>query len=513
MSSVTVHDALRLALPVGSTVVAGSTGLQRSMSWPAVARAVAPLFADLRGGEFALISARVLRDSDPPLALQTLIERLSSVPVSAVAVAGRVDDAARAVADTLAIPLIQLSDDTDIRDVDRELQRLVSDFDAQTDRRAAQIALELGELALTGAGMPAMVDLLASRMGRLVTLYSANGAVFCADTLRDPRVIVPDYTPTVGRSSQHGYDSVCEALRAGDRTLGYIVLTGVGLTSADAATLRRTTMALALEFTKTQAVTAVEARFRGNFVEQVLTGQLTDPMVIQQRAREFGYDLSAGQRATLFVAGGQLRVALQRQFGAWVDRLPQNIPWIEHQHGILCFVPEAAVNPSALISQLATVVRATIPAVRVVQGRVVHRSDDWKQSVSDALQLVTLPLGGSEQPLTYDAIGVYQLLLPIAAQVDTKVFYRHQLTALLLYDREQNGELMHTLITYFDCSGSLARTSEALHVHRNTLLYRLNRISQILSIDLEDPEARLCLWLAVKLHHLYRAETSTGGDA
>ena len=101
MATVTVHDALRLALPVGSSVAAGSAGLQRPVSWPAVARAVAPLFSDLRGNEFALVSVRVLRESDPPLALHTLIERLAAVPIAALAVVGRVDDTAVSAADRL----------------------------------------------------------------------------------------------------------------------------------------------------------------------------------------------------------------------------------------------------------------------------------------------------------------------------------------------------------------------------------------------------------------------------
>ncbi|MFN5935368.1 MAG: helix-turn-helix domain-containing protein [Roseiflexaceae bacterium] len=41
-----------------------------------------------------------------------------------------------------------------------------------------------------------------------------------------------------------------------------------------------------------------------------------------------------------------------------------------------------------------------------------------------------------------------------------------------------------------------------MHVHRNTLLYRLTRIAQICHVDLEDAETRLSLWVALKLHRL-----------
>jgi hypothetical protein len=41
------------------------------------------------------------------------------------------------------------------------------------------------------------------------------------------------------------------------------------LTSADRATVKRAGMALALELGKTQALSAVEQRYRGNFLEQL----------------------------------------------------------------------------------------------------------------------------------------------------------------------------------------------------------------------------------------------------
>ena len=95
-----------------------------------------------------------------------------------------------------------------------------------------------------------------------------------------------------------------------------------------------------------------------------------------------------------------------------------------------------------------------------------------------------------------------QLLLPLVNNPDAILFYQQHLGALLDYEREQHGELLQTLEAFFDCNGNLARTSEAIHVHRNTLLYRLSRISQICHVDLDNTETRLSLWLAIKLHRL-----------
>jgi purine catabolism regulator len=406
--------------------------------------------------------------------------------------------------------LLQLKDDVDIRDVNRELQRLVSDFEAQTDRRAAQIALEMGELALTGAGIPAMINILANRTGRIVSLYTAKGELFCADTQRSPKMIIPDYSPKIGMTHSHGYDFCCEPLRAGEQVLGYIAIIGVSLTESDKATIKRATMALALEYTKTQALSAVEARFRGNFVEQVLSGQRLDPLVIQQRAREFGYDLRSPQRATLLCIDTQQLFDLQTHFHKAIETHALHIPWIEHESGVLCFLPDdgPAADKSSPVFSLVSTLRVTYPTLRTVQGRAVTKTEDWKQSVQDAEQVRKLPGAGRLELTTFDSIGVYQLLLPMIQYQDAYAFYRRHLGSLLDYDRNQNAELMQTLIVYFDASGNLARTSEALHVHRNTLLYRLTRISQICHIDLENPETRLSIWISVKFHALFHTEHS-----
>ncbi len=505
MPNVTVHDAIRLALPIGTILLAGAGGLERTITWPVVARAVAPLFTELHGNEFALLSIRTLRDIDPPLSLAMLFERLLSVPVAALAVVGQIDQSTIDLADLHCIPLLQLDEDVDIRTVERELQRLVSDFEAQTDRRAAQIALEMGELALIGAGISAMITVLASRTGKSVSLYSAKGELFCADTLRSTNIILPEYTPALGRTHLHGFEYFCEALRAGEHILGFLVIFGISLSDSDKATIKRATMALALEFTKAQALSAAEARFRGNFVEQVLSGQLADQLTVQQRAREFGYVFKDPQRATLLCADTATIVALQAQFAKIIETHALHLPWIEHEAGVLCFVPDEDVPPSksATIKQLTLILRGKFPKLRIVQGRAAVKITDWKQSVIDAEQVRKLPDAGKAEPISFDMIGSYQLLLSMIQHEDAYTFYRRHLGKLLDYDRDQNAELMQTLIVYFDVSGNLARTAEALHVHRNTLLYRLTRISQICAIDLEDPETRLCIWISVKFHALF----------
>jgi purine catabolism regulator len=62
---------------------------------------------------------------------------------------------------------------------------------------------------------------------------------------------------------------------------------------------------------------------------------------------------------------------------------------------------------------------------------------------------------------------------------------------------------VETLEGFFECNGNHARAAEALHLHRNTLLYRLDRIQSITGRDLGDAETRLSLQLALKIRRVF----------
>ena len=56
------------------------------------------------------------------------------------------------------------------------------------------------------------------------------------------------------------------------------------------------------------------------------------------------------------------------------------------------------------------------------------------------------------------------------------------------YDAHHGGELMETLFCYLQTAGSTARAAKQLTLHKNTMLYRLGRIRDVLDMDLTSGE-------------------------
>jgi DNA-binding PucR family transcriptional regulator len=64
--------------------------------------------------------------------------------------------------------------------------------------------------------------------------------------------------------------------------------------------------------------------------------------------------------------------------------------------------------------------------------------------------------------------------------------------------REQDPMLADTLAAYLDGFGDIGSVAKQLHVHPNTVRYRVRRIEKLLSTSLDDPENRLVLALSLR---------------
>ena len=73
------------------------------------------------------------------------------------------------------------------------------------------------------------------------------------------------------------------------------------------------------------------------------------------------------------------------------------------------------------------------------------------------------------------------------------------ISCLLDYDKENQTDFLDTLMVYLECERNYADTARALFIHRNSLLYRIQRIQALTGLDLDDPSIRLHLILSLKM--------------
>ncbi|MCL4531615.1 MAG: helix-turn-helix domain-containing protein, partial [Actinobacteria bacterium] len=108
-------------------------------------------------------------------------------------------------------------------------------------------------------------------------------------------------------------------------------------------------------------------------------------------------------------------------------------------------------------------------------------------------------------------LGIMRLLARVGSTSELENFRQEMLGRLEEHDGKTGGELVRSLEALFYCHGNLSRTAEHLSLHRNSLLYRLQRISEITGHDLEDAETVLSLQVALKVRQLLDAGRASDG--
>jgi DNA-binding PucR family transcriptional regulator len=90
------------------------------------------------------------------------------------------------------------------------------------------------------------------------------------------------------------------------------------------------------------------------------------------------------------------------------------------------------------------------------------------------------------------------MLMEWYASDTVRASVRDQLAPLEKLGPGRADTAIRTLAAYLDEQGSVVKTAERLHLHRNAVTNRLRTITELLDVDLEDPDQRLALQLACR---------------
>ncbi|NUP45457.1 MAG: PucR family transcriptional regulator [Streptomyces sp.] len=107
----------------------------------------------------------------------------------------------------------------------------------------------------------------------------------------------------------------------------------------------------------------------------------------------------------------------------------------------------------------------------------------------------------------FDDLGALRLLVALSEGPELRRDIEDELGPLLEHDALVKNPLLPTLRTFLDCGGNKARAADALFVQRRTLYHRLERLSDILGLDLTRVDNQQRLQLAVRGHDLLRKPT------
>jgi len=107
-----------------------------------------------------------------------------------------------------------------------------------------------------------------------------------------------------------------------------------------------------------------------------------------------------------------------------------------------------------------------------------------------------------DQQFFYSDLGIYKLLMSVDDKDVLKEYYDKTILPLKEYDAANDSDLAKTLHSYLKHNGSVMETASELYIHRNTVNYKLNRIEELLHMDLSSLDTRSQLWIGYLLQDM-----------
>lgn len=530
---ITLRDIISACFPAGMHLRCADALLDREVTWATRPKPSPPAFGHLSGGELVLLRLDELAEVDERLTLDGAMRQLAGFGVSAVAVAGPISAANQELATTRNIGLIELPVSADLGEIERHASHLIAERRRERQRHGHEASRKLMELAIAGESLATIISALnqlsrlavalEGRDGRLLTYFAQldqPGREEVAPLLEATRDVAwnwlaitsdasPAEPPTMRFALGLALDRNVAPVIGRDGLLGCLSLIGsAGSWSTDDALMAsRGAAACAIVLAREYASIAARREIELNVLDEVLDGALRNEVTLLQQARRLGHDLNQPHRLLVVDLDHEDPERLRPLVAETLDRIERNLLW-RIADGSLELVLTAESNPALVVEEL----RSGLSQCHLAAGAGTARPGlgGLQQSHREARQALTIQHRlAIDAPLArFSDLGVYRLLFAAEHLPEIDEFHSEMLGGLLEYDQANHADLIKTLRAFFDANGSPKEAAQRLGVHRNTVLYRLERAKTLTGLDLNDAETRLRLQLALCIDTIKSSRTT-----
>lgn len=394
----------------------------------------------------------------------------------------------------------------------------------------------LTTIVLEGGNLDGIAAEVARVLGVGVLFTSTDGRERAAALTPDLRaqLMTDDLVDHTGRLrvERIGSDAVrvgagevrCLRVAAGGADLARLVCvrSAAAISSDDVHALERAAAVAALLITREEAVTAVENKYRGDFLRDLFLRRAGHEEYVAEHADTFGWDL---RRPVVVVAAeidpsgpeeeptrAQQRQWQERFAAAWqqVSRnLDAGIPSADFSSEVVTLLPLTDGDDEQVAGH--DVVRRTVTAVSGDRGggrrpfsvgvsRVAHSLDELPEAYAQARRAVEVGrrVKGGGSITFFDQLGLHRLIALIPDAGELRAFTRDVLGPLAEVTTEA-ADLRETLQVLLDTNFNVAEAARLQFFHYNTMRYRVGKLERLLGPLSSDPHLRLDVAVALRV--------------
>jgi sugar diacid utilization regulator/putative methionine-R-sulfoxide reductase with GAF domain len=270
---------------------------------------------------------------------------------------------------------------------------------------------------------------------------------------------------------------------------------------------------IALQMLRERAALRTELRVHGELFDDLLEGRVDDRLRVLERAALLGVDLKAHRYVACIgphVGGGDRdevpATVSRRAFDRLEHELGRHAPGtilIPRCGDVVVLLEPGRTGLKEVDEALRLVVRSSAETGPLAAGlgRMCLGLADYEDSYAEARMALNLARRRSRagEVLSPADLGFYGLVGRASTRESLESMVAGALGPLLEADAAGASEYVKTLNAYLVSDRRLEKTANDLHVHPNTVRYRLTKIQEMLGVSLRDVEERFLLELALRV--------------
>lgn len=491
--AITVAELVNIG-SLGTRVLAGGEGLERGIGWAHVCELAAP-WEWLGDGDLVMTTG--LGIPEPAAAQEEYVVRLAGAGVVGVAVGENMNappltPRMHRAADRVGLPLLLTRYEVPFTAMARTIAA-ANGLEELTRLSHALRVFEHLRLLVEGDGESELMRRLGDEVGCRLHLVEARsgrtvgtGAADLPDVLRDALLAQPvdplGRRPSVLRLTQAR--GVLVVPVPGPRPLLLVAVPEEG-TRPDLTLLHHVTTVVSLEQATVVAERERARRLGASLLAQVIDGRI-DPATAAEQLAAVGLDGPYVVTASRGDPDAEEWTNLHHVFD------DEGIPHLLLTRGgtALALLPPDPTALDRLGSGLPEGARTGVsePFTSVGQLAEAHRKARWALHVAE---------GQGQSSVVYSAEAGTSPFLPGSLERSREIAMQ-MLGELLAYDQQHGSAMLLSLRVFLEENRSWQRAASRLHVHKQTLVYRMERVEQLTGRSLASTADVSELWLALQ---------------
>lgn len=283
--------------------------------------------------------------------------------------------------------------------------------------------------------------------------------------------------------------------------------------------LERAAAVAALLITREEAITAVENKYQGDFLRDLLLRRNADPAYVAEHADIFGWDLTRpmvvlvaeldADEGGTHASRAERRLWQERFATAWrivTAKVGPGVPTVDFSSEVVCLLPVDGNDPAGI-----DIVTKTVTAVAGDRGggrrpfsagasRVASGVDALATAYMQARRAVEIGrrVKGGRSLTFFDQLGLHRLIALIENTDELRGFVSDVLGPLV-EPTEEATALRETLQVLLDTNFNVAEAARKQFFHYNTMRYRVAKLERLLGPLSTNPHLRLDVAVALRV--------------